>query len=98
MSGRLYLGTSGFAYPEWKGEFYPANIRPDAMLSFYARRFASVEINYTFQRTPSEKMLTRWIAETPDGFMFALKANRVITHNRRLKPEAAEPLREFLTA
>jgi uncharacterized protein YecE (DUF72 family) len=96
MAGRLLLGTSGFAYPEWQGDFYPAHIRPDAMLAYYASRFGSVEINYTFQRNPSEKMLAKWILETPEAFRFSLKANRVITHNRRLKPEAAEPLAEFL--
>ena len=53
MAGRLYLGTSGFAYPEWKGDFYPTDIKADAMLAFYAGRFSSVEINYTFQNTPS---------------------------------------------
>ncbi len=98
MPGRLFLGTSGFAYPEWKGDFYPADIRSDAMLSFYAQRFPSVEINYTFQRNPSEKTLAKWIADTPESFVFSLKANRAITHNRRLKPDAAEPLAEFLTA
>jgi uncharacterized protein YecE (DUF72 family) len=96
MPGGLYLGTSGFAYPEWKGDFYPSDIRPDAMLPYYAERFGSVEINYTFQRNPTEKMLAKWIAQTPDGFVFSLKANRAITHNRRLKPESSEPLGEFL--
>jgi uncharacterized protein YecE (DUF72 family) len=96
MRGGLFLGTSGFAYPEWKGDFYPPDIRSDAMLRFYAERFSSVEINYTFQRDLTEKMLAKWIADTPDGFVLALKAHRAITHNLRLKPEAAEPLRAFL--
>ena len=96
MAGHFFLGTSGFAYPEWKGDFYPTDIKPDAMLRYYAERFPSVEINYTFQRNPSEKMLAKWTRDTPDGFVFSLKANRAITHNRRLKPEAAEPLTEFL--
>jgi uncharacterized protein YecE (DUF72 family) len=98
MAGRLHLGTSGFAYPEWKGDFYPADIRPDAMLRFYSQRFASVEINYTFQRELSEKVLAKWVAETPESFVFALKAHRAITHNLRLKPEAAEPLAAFLAS
>ena len=96
MPGRLHLGTSGFAYPEWKGDFYPADIRPDAMLRYYAARFSSVEINYTFQRNPTAKMLEKWTRDTPEDFLFSLKAGRAITHNRRLKPEAAEPLAEFL--
>jgi uncharacterized protein YecE (DUF72 family) len=95
MRGRLHLGTSGFAYPEWKGDFYPADIRPDAMLRFYARRFSSVEINYTFQREPTGKMLAKWTTDTPEEFVFSLKAHRAITHMWRLKPEAAEPLRAF---
>ena len=96
MPGRLFIGTSGFAYPEWKGQFYPGDIRPDAMLAFYASRFPSVEINYTFQRVPSEKTLAKWIAGTPQDFSFSLKAYRRITHERRLGPEAAEPLAEYL--
>src|ERR1041384_5695015 len=96
VTGRLLLGTSGFAYPEWKGEFYPADIKPDAMLRFYAERFSTVEINYTFQRNPSEKMIAKWLRDTPETFRFSLKANRGITHFRRLKPEAAEPLAEFM--
>lgn len=66
------------------------------MLCFYAARFPSVEINYTFQRDLSAKTLSRWIADTPPGFEFALKANRSITHIWRLGAEAAAPLREFL--
>jgi uncharacterized protein YecE (DUF72 family) len=95
---RLYLGTSGFAYAEWKGEFYPADLKSDAMLRYYAERFPSVEINYTFQRHPTEKMLGKWIADTPEGFVFALKANRAITHMWRLKPTAAPALEEFFTS
>jgi uncharacterized protein YecE (DUF72 family) len=95
---RLYLGTSGFAYPEWKGEFYPPDLKADAMLAFYARRLPSVEINYTFQNTPSEKVVGKWIAETPDDFVFSLKAHRAITHMFRLSPGAAGPMAELLTA
>lgn len=98
MGGRIYLGTSGFAYPEWKGDFYPADLKNDAMLAYYAQRFSSVEINYTFERNPSEKTLGRWIAETPDSFVFSLKAHRAITHMKRLSGEAAEPLAEFLSS
>jgi uncharacterized protein YecE (DUF72 family) len=95
---RLHLGTSGFAYPEWKGEFYPPDIKADAMLAFYARRLSSVEINYTFQNTPSDKTVGKWIAETPEHFVFSLKAHRAITHMFRLSPGAAAPLDELLTS
>ena len=98
MSGRLLLGTSGFAYKEWKGDFYPADIKPDAMLPYYSSKFPSVEINYTFQRNLSEAMLVKWLRDTPGTFRFSFKAHRAITHNRRLKPESAEPLAELLSA
>ncbi len=96
MPGRLWLGTSGFAYPEWKGAFYPAGIKSDAMLRYYALRFPSVEINYTYRRDASEKMLERWIADTPKDFAFALKGHRRITDGWRLRPGDSEPLERFL--
>jgi uncharacterized protein YecE (DUF72 family) len=84
MAGTLYLGTSGFAYGEWKGGFYPEDLKDADMLPFYAGRFPSVEINYTFRRSPAPKTLGRWAESTPDGFRFALKAHQRITHSRRL--------------
>ena len=96
MRGRLFLGTSGFAYPEWKGVLYPADIRSDAMLRFYASQFPSLEINYTYRRDPSEKMLGKWFADTPEGFSFSLKAHRRITDQWRRDPAVAEPLDHFL--
>ena len=98
MTGKLLLGTSGFAYPEWKGEFYPPDIKSDAMLAFYARQLSSVEINYTFQNTPSERVVGKWIADTPEDFVFSLKAHRAITHMFRLSPGAAGPMDELLTS
>ena len=96
MAGRLWLGTSGFAYPEWKGVFYPAGTKTDGMLRYYASRFPSVEINYTYRRDASEKMLARWAADTPDDFAFALKGHRRITDGWRLRQGDAEPLEHFL--
>ena len=84
MRGTLHVGTSGFAYTEWKPDFYPADLKNDAMLSFYASRLPSVEINYTFYREPAQKTVDGWVAKTPSGFRFALKANRKITHTKRL--------------
>jgi uncharacterized protein YecE (DUF72 family) len=84
VSGTLYLGTSGFAYGEWKGAFYPEGLKDREMLSYYATRFPSVEINYTFRRQPAEKTLMTWKQETPDGFLFALKGHQRITHTLRL--------------
>lgn len=90
----IWTGTSGYNYPEWKGRFYPDRLSAAKMLSFYAERFRTVEINYTFYRMPSEKTVTGWIAETPDGFRFTLKAPKRITHERRLK-DAGDSLRRF---
>jgi uncharacterized protein YecE (DUF72 family) len=84
VSGTLYLGTSGFAYGEWKGPFYPEGLKDREMLSYYAGRFPSVEINYTFRRQPSQKTLETWREQTPEGFAFALKAHQRITHTLRL--------------
>jgi uncharacterized protein YecE (DUF72 family) len=80
-----WIGTSGYNYPEWKGSFYPPDLPAPKMLSFYAGRFRTVEINYTFYRMPNAKVLDGWMAETPPGFRFTLKAPRRITHDRRLK-------------
>jgi uncharacterized protein YecE (DUF72 family) len=92
---RIWVGTSGYNYPEWKGSFYPAKFPAAKMLSYYAERLASVEINYTFYRTPNEKILAGWNAETPQGFKLTLKAPKRITHIARLK-DCAELLQYFL--
>jgi uncharacterized protein YecE (DUF72 family) len=82
--GTLYLGTSGFAYKEWKGSFYPKDAKDAEMLPHYSGRFPSVEINYTFRRFPAPQTLATWAERTPESFRFALKANQRITHTRRL--------------
>jgi uncharacterized protein YecE (DUF72 family) len=94
--GTLYLGTSGFAYKEWKGPFYPEGLKDADMLQFYASRFPAVEINYTFRRFPTEEVLRTWGARTPEGFRFALKANQRITHTRRLRNADAD-VSDFLS-
>jgi uncharacterized protein YecE (DUF72 family) len=85
MRGKLFVGTSGFAYKEWKPEFYPADLKAADMLSFYSRRFNSVEINNTFYKMPTEKVLAQWREQTPDDFTFTLKAPQRITHFARLR-------------
>jgi uncharacterized protein YecE (DUF72 family) len=80
----VYVGTSGYNYPEWKGSFYPADLAAAKMLPYYAARFPTVEINYTFYRMPSEKLLAGWAAQVPAGFRFTLKAPRRITHDAKL--------------
>lgn len=95
MAGSLHLGTSGFAYQEWKGPFYPQDLRDREMLSYYGGRFRAVEINYTFRRSPSPSTLQAWRERTPEGFRFALKAHRRITHTLRLA-EAGEAVSAFM--
>jgi uncharacterized protein YecE (DUF72 family) len=82
---RIVAGTSGFAYKEWRGSFYPEGMKEEAMLPWYAERFRTVEMNNTFYRLPNEKKLRHWAEQVPPDFTFALKASRSITHLRRLK-------------
>ena len=91
----LFTGTSGFAYKEWKGSFYPEDLPDSKMLAFYAGQFGAVEINNTFYRMPSEKVLQDWAAQVPPHFRFILKASRQITHLRRLK-DVGDPLNYLL--
>jgi len=81
----ILVGTSGYNYPEWKGSFYPQDLPAAKMLPFYADRFPSVEINATFYRMPTPKAVAGWAGQVPPTFRFTLKANRRITHDKRLK-------------
>src|SRR5579864_301418 len=98
---KLYSGTSGFAYPSWKPDFYPQKLPSKKFLSYYSERLNAVEVNYTFRRLPSVSTLENWVAETRAGFVFPLKAHMRITHILRLKPteftevffKAIDPLR-----
>ena len=94
---RLIAGTSGYAFKEWKGSFYPEDLKDDGMLGFYAGKFPSVEINNTFYRLPKEHVLREWAAQVPDAFTFAIKASQRITHYARLKPECASAVEFLLT-
>ncbi len=91
----IWAGTSGYNYPEWRGTFYPEKFPTDKMLPYYAERFSTVEVNYTFYRMPNAKTISAWDTETPAGFSFALKVSRRITHDARLK-DVDEPLRYFV--
>ncbi|MGE5808963.1 MAG: DUF72 domain-containing protein [Nitrospirota bacterium] len=82
---KIYVGTSGFAYKEWKGKFYPEKIPPKEMLHFYSERLGAVEINNTFYRMPRESVLKSWTEQVSGGFIFALKAPQVITHIKQLR-------------
>ena len=80
----VWLGTSGWSYPEWVGRFYPNGTSPARMLEFYGRRFRAVEAHSTFRRLPDPSVLQRWVAGVPAGFRFVPKANAGITHRRDL--------------
>ncbi|HXX57747.1 MAG TPA: DUF72 domain-containing protein [Thermodesulfovibrionales bacterium] len=82
---KLYAGTSGYGYKEWKGIFYPEKISPKEMLRFYSQRLGAVEINNTFYHMPREAILTSWAEQVPDDFVFAIKAPQIITHLKRLR-------------
>ncbi len=90
----IRVGTSGYNYPEWRGTFYPSDLKTAGMFDFYASRFGAVEINYTFRRMPTPKTTAAWAAQAPEGFTYALKAPQQITHIRRLK-DCQDPLRFF---
>ena len=92
---RLFAGTSGYAFKEWKGPFYPPDLHADGWLGYYASRFPTVEINNTFYRLPKEAVLREWAAQVPEQFTFSIKASQRITHYARLKPDSASAL-EFL--
>jgi uncharacterized protein YecE (DUF72 family) len=85
---QLRAGTSGFAFKEWKGSFYPEKMKDAEMLSFYATKFPVVEINNTFYRLPRESVLVEWASQVPEDFTFSIKASQKITHFTRLKPES----------
>jgi len=94
VSGRAFVGTSGWSYTSWRPKFYPEGTKTSAFLSYYATRFATMEINYTFNHLPTEKNVAQWIAATPEDFTFALKASQQITHRKQLR-EPAETLPIF---
>jgi len=87
---KIYIGTSGYGYKEWKGKFYPEKISPKEMLRFYSQRLGAVEINNTFYHMPTADVLDSWAEQVPADFVFALKAPQVITHFRRLRHVSEE--------
>ena len=93
----LYIGTSGWAYPSWKPDFFPPETKSKDFLRYYSTRLNATEVNYTFRRLVTEKALAQWIADTPKDFRFVLKAHYFMTHVRRLK-DAEEPIERFFTS
>lgn len=94
---QIQIGTSGWDYDAWRGSFYPAEMGHEDPLAFYARVFPTVEVNYSFYHLPERDTFVRWREGTPSDFLFSVKANRYLTHMKKLK-DAAEPLQRFLGA
>jgi uncharacterized protein YecE (DUF72 family) len=94
---QLYVGTSGWAYPGWKPDFYPAKLAQTKFLQHYATQLNTVEVNFTFRQLIKETTAQKWIAETPAGFRFGVKAHQVITHIKRLKDTSDFVLRFLST-
>ena len=85
---RAYVGTSGWSYTSWRPKFYPKDLKPRQFLSFYATKFKTIEINYTFNHLPTEKNVAQWTEATGEEFVFGLKASRQITHRAQLREPA----------
>jgi len=79
---KLYIGTSGYSYADWRGEFYPPDLGKTEFLSFYAERFSFVELNFSYYRQPNSYMISKIIEKTPDDFLFSIKGHRSMTHER----------------
>ena len=92
---QVFIGTSGWQYPDFSERFYPEDLEKTDQLSYYARKFPTVEINNTFYQLPKVATIQKWVDQTPDGFVFAIKANRFITHMKNLL-EPEETLPNFL--
>jgi uncharacterized protein YecE (DUF72 family) len=86
----LHVGTSGYSYKEWKGNFYPEDLPAKEMLAYYSRRLPAVEINNTFYRLPQPGLIENWNAQVPESFRFSIKATQRITHIKRLKNAVEE--------
>jgi uncharacterized protein YecE (DUF72 family) len=88
---RILVGTSGWQYRDWRGTVYPDDLPQRSWLADLSRRFPTIELNNSFYRLPERAAFERWAAQTPPGFVMAVKASRYITHIRRLR-EPAEPV------
>ena len=97
MTGRAFVGTSGWAYASWKQKFYPADTKAKDLLRVYATRLKTNEVNYTFNHLPTQRNIDSWKEQTPDDFVFALKASQYITHIKKLE-EPTTTLPNFFDA
>jgi uncharacterized protein YecE (DUF72 family) len=94
MATSAFVGCSGWSYLSWRPKFYPAGTKSKDLLAYYASKFRTIEINYTFNHLPTEKNVADWTAATDEGFLFGLKASQQITHRKQLR-EPAETLPPF---
>jgi len=92
---RVYVGTSGWTYDDWTGPFYPEDVKGADRLAFYVQRFATVEVNATFYRTPTQAMIDAWNRRLPADYHLVVKASRFITHRKKLA-DCVEPVQRFL--
>jgi uncharacterized protein YecE (DUF72 family) len=93
----IYIGTSGWMYDHWSSRFYPSELKSADLLTYYSNYFPTVEVNNTFYQLPDQDQVQNWIEQTPQNFIFSIKANRYITHMKNLK-DAEEPLNKLFTA
>ena len=91
----MRIGTSGWVYKHWMGIFYPPQLSGEQQLSFYAQQFRTVEVNFSFYRLPERSVFETWREQTPEGFLFAVKGSRYLTHMKKLK-DAQEPLSRLM--
>jgi uncharacterized protein YecE (DUF72 family) len=94
MKNKFHIGTSGWSYKDWVGEFYPVGMKSTDWLTFYAKTFDCTEINNSFYRLPQKQTVINWVEKVPKGFLFCPKMSKFLTHNKRLK-EPEEPLERF---
>lgn len=97
MTARTFVGTSGWAYASWKQKFYPAEVKANDLLRHYATRLRTNEVNYTFNHLPTQRNIDSWTEQTPEDFVFALKASQFITHIKKLE-EPTKTLPTFFDA
>lgn len=94
----IYVGTAGFKYADWKGTFYPTELKDDDLLPYYTTQFPVVELDFTYYRMPTARTMAGLERKTPDGFRFCVKANRLMTHERAAGPELQRAFSEFASA
>jgi len=95
MKSKIHIGTSGWNYDHWRGTFYPGELPTNQWLDYYSQRFQTVEVNNTFYQLPNQTTFRQWRENSPENFVYAVKANRYITHMKKLK-DPEESLTNFL--